>query len=97
MDNRTVAKTLTDYAHTLDERGGQLYRARAYRRAAQAVLALDGELSELLAANGRKWLQEVPGIGSHLAYTIEGLVRTGEFHTWPRRPRTTAGGLARSA
>ena len=37
MDNLAIAQRLTAYAHQLDERGGQLYRARAYRRAAVSV------------------------------------------------------------
>jgi DNA polymerase (family 10) len=81
MDNRTIAQRLAAHARELEGRDGNLYRIRAYRRAAGIVLGLDQPVSDLLAARGRKALTELPGIGSHLAFTIEHLARTGEFRT----------------
>lgn len=81
MDNRTIAKRLTEHANFLYRRQENLYRVRAYRRAAQVVLGLDRPLADLLAEEGRDGLETLPGIGSHLSFTLEGLVRTGEFRT----------------
>jgi hypothetical protein len=81
MDNRTIAKKLLDYAQYLEAREANLYRIRAYRRAAETVLGLDFPLSELVATCGRSGLEELPGIGRHLSYTLEHLLRTGEFQT----------------
>jgi DNA polymerase/3'-5' exonuclease PolX len=90
MDNITIAEWLTDYAHYLQARGGNLFRIRAYRRAAQTILGLDRPVAEVLAREGRKGLTALPGIGSHLSYTIQELVLTGEFRTFeeghPRQP-----------
>jgi hypothetical protein len=81
MDNPTIAKKLLEYAQYLDTQETNLYRARAYRRAADTVLSLSEPLADLVAAKGRSGLEELPGIGSHLSYTLAELVRTGEFHT----------------
>jgi DNA polymerase (family 10) len=81
MDNRTIAQRLTVHAHQLQRRMDNLYRVRAYRRAAEVIQGLSSPVSELLDSQGRRALEALPGIGSHLAFTIETLVRTGEFHT----------------
>jgi DNA polymerase/3'-5' exonuclease PolX len=69
------------HAHFLDESEPNLYRRRAYRRAAEAILRLDEPVAHILASQGRQGLEALPGIGSHLSYTIERLVQTGEFRT----------------
>jgi DNA polymerase (family 10) len=81
VDNRTIAKKFFDYANYLETREGNLYRVRAYRRAADTLLALDRPAREILAAEGRRGLETLPGIGRHLSYTIDSLVSSGEFRT----------------
>jgi predicted flap endonuclease-1-like 5' DNA nuclease len=81
MDNLTVAKKLVDYANYVEGEEPNVYRVRAYRRAAETVMALERPLSALVEAEGRAGLEALEGIGPSLAYTIEGLVRTGEFRT----------------
>lgn len=81
MDNRTIARRLLDYANSLGSQHGNLYRPRAYRRAADTVLRLDRPITHIVEEKGRQGLEELPGIGRHLSYTIDGLVRTGEFRT----------------
>jgi DNA polymerase (family 10) len=88
MDNRTVAERLRRHAHDLEERGENLYRIQAYRRAAETLLFTDRPV-EKIVAEGR--LRQLPGIGRHLAYTIGELVRTGEFQTFRGR-RSKRGG-----
>ena len=81
MDNRTIAQHLLDHANYLESREVNLYRVRAYRKAAEAIMALDRRIADILVKDGRAGLETVPGIGSHLSYTLEYLVRTGEFRT----------------
>jgi hypothetical protein len=81
MDNRTIAQRLLDYANYLEAREASLYRSRAYRRAADTILRLDRQAAQIVEEHGRDGLEELGGIGSHLSYTIEGLVRDGEFRT----------------
>lgn len=89
MTNTEIAKRLTDHARLLEARGDNLYRVRAYRRGAEEILGLEPSVEHVLETAGRSGLEALPGIGRHLAYTIDGLVRTGEFRTWeddhPRR------------
>ncbi len=81
MDNATIARKLNDYATYLEGEDSNVYRVRAYRRAAATVLAQERSLAEVVNEKGRAGLEELPGIGASLAYTIEGLVRTGAFRT----------------
>jgi DNA polymerase/3'-5' exonuclease PolX len=79
MDNQHLAQHLRDHARTLDVECGNLYRVRAYRRAAQTVLELDEPVTVLLERGGRRGLEELPGIGSHISLAIESLIHTGEM------------------
>src|SRR5947209_10868845 len=81
MDNFNIARQLRSYANELARKRANLYRVRAYRRAAGIVQSADRPLSEIVARKGRAGLAELPGIGDSLAFTIESLVRTGEFRT----------------
>jgi DNA polymerase (family 10) len=81
MCNQEIARQLVDYAHFLDMRGENLFRVRAYRRAAETVLGLSKEIAEHYREQGRQGIRTLPGIGSHLSYTIESLILTGRFQT----------------
>lgn len=81
MDNRTIAERLIAYASYLEGREANLYRVRAYRRAADTILSLDRPVAEVVEKEGREGLEQLPGIGAHLSYTLDGLIRTGEFRT----------------
>ena len=81
MDNATIARKLNDYATYLEGEDSNVYRVRAYRQAAATVLAQPRSLAAVVGEKGRAGLDELPGIGASLAYTIEGLIRTGEFRT----------------
>ena len=80
MDNRTIANRLIELAHALEGRQENLYRVRAYRRAAQTVLGLVRPVEEIVAETGRRGLKALPGIGASLSEKIETLVRTGEMN-----------------
>jgi DNA polymerase (family 10) len=85
MDNSAIAQQLRNHARQLDGQGENLYRVRAYRRAAQVVLGLDRPVLDLLTESGSQALRSLPGIGAHLGFTIEHLARTGEFLTFDER------------
>ena len=81
MDNEMIARRLMEYAGVLDADEDNLFRSRAYRRAAETVLGMEEPIADLLARKGRAGLERLPGIGSHLSFTIDSLVRTGELRT----------------
>ncbi len=81
MDNHTIARELLGLAHSLEEKHANLYRVKAYRRAAETILGLDRPVEDLVADEGRKGLKQLPGIGGRLSEKIEKLVRTGDIAT----------------
>src|SRR5262245_9848059 len=89
MDNATISQQLTDHAAALEASGQNLYRVQAYRRAASIIKMLPFPVDELVREGGRKALEAIPGIGAHLALTIDHLVRTGEFVTLGPKPEET--------
>src|SRR5262245_22292572 len=81
MDNRTIAQLLMRQARYLVDRKASLYRVRAYRQAAETVLGLGEPLESIFAQRGQRGLRELPGIGTHIARTLETLVHTGALPT----------------
>lgn len=79
MTNEQIARRLRDYASELAQGGENLYRVRAYRQAAMAVLGLPGPVTS------RAELANVPGIGASLAETIAEYAVHGVWN--PRRQR----------
>ena len=78
MTNSDVARQLQFQARKLAERHGNLYRIRAYRRAALAILGLPRAVSDLRKSE----LEVLSGIGDHLALAITHYTRTGEWKTY---------------
>ena len=101
MDNRTIARFLMRQARYLGDQNASLYRVRAYRQAAETVLGLDKPVEGILAERGCRGLRELPGIGAHIARTVETLVHTGALPTLnndtykPRDERSDSRGLKR--
>jgi DNA polymerase (family 10) len=74
LENAEIARVLAEIADLLELGGGNAFKVRAYRRAAQAIDVHPGSLAELWR-EGR--LAEVPGVGAHIAAKIGELVETG--------------------
>jgi DNA polymerase (family 10) len=81
MPNEDISRRLRRHAADLAKGGDNLYRVRAFRQAAMAVLTLPEPVEAILAARGRGGLEAVPGIGRSLAETIE------RFASLPLRER----------
>ncbi len=81
LTNQDIARRLRDHANELARAGSNLYRVRAFRSAAMAVLGLPSDVAELLATGGPRELERVPGIGKSLATTIAGYVNAPESVT----------------
>ncbi len=74
MENADVARTLGEIADLLELTGGNPFKVRAYRQAAQLVDVHPEPISEVWR-QGR--LEELPGIGSGIAGKIAELLETG--------------------
>ncbi len=70
LTNQDIAQKLRADATQLARAGSNLYRVRAFRSAAMAVLGLPNEVADLIAAGRTHYLEQVPGIGKSLAETI---------------------------
>ena len=73
MTNEDIAHRLRLHAAELSRGGNNLYRVRAFRQAAMAVMMLTEPIENL----DRTALERVPGIGRSLAETIGEYARTG--------------------
>jgi len=74
LTNDDIARRLRDHARALANRGDNLYRIRAFRQAAMAVLELREPLEEVVTRTGA-----VPGVGASVAETLVVFARTGEW------------------
>src|SRR3954464_3551428 len=57
MDNRTIEHRLRQHAKELENEGGNLYRVRAYRQAANMVSLMEEPLEQIWAVRGRRGLR----------------------------------------
>jgi DNA polymerase (family 10) len=74
-DKKAVAAVLHELGQRLELEGGNPYRARAYRRAAENLALSPLPLEQLVA---ERRLTEIPGIGDALAAVIAELHQTGD-------------------
>jgi DNA polymerase (family 10) len=74
LNSSAVAQLLAEFGQRSALRGGNPYRARAYGRAAESLLALTTPLSDLIAHDR---LRDIPGVGAAIADIIRTLHATG--------------------
>jgi len=80
MENATIARLLDETASLLEIDGGDSFRIRSYRRAAEAVEQQTTQLATLATANADpKLLLAIPGIGKGMAANIRDLVASGSM------------------
>lgn len=73
-DAAAVAKLLYEFGQRMSLRDGNPYRARAYVRAAESLMALTMPLADIIAQDR---LREISGVGDAIAGIITRLHRTG--------------------
>jgi DNA polymerase (family 10) len=74
LDASGVARLLTEYGQRLELGGENPYRARAYYKAAESLLALAAPLAEVIAKDR---LRDIPGVGPAIAAKIKNLHESG--------------------
>ncbi|MGB7547750.1 MAG: helix-hairpin-helix domain-containing protein, partial [Terracidiphilus sp.] len=75
MDNPTMARLLSETADLLEIDGGDSFRIRSYRRAAESVEQTTVDLAAVAAETAR--LLEIPGIGKGMAANLQAMAATG--------------------
>jgi DNA polymerase (family X) len=76
--NQQLAILFRSIAELLAAQRANPYRVRAYRRGADALLALDEDVAEVAK---RHALEDIDGIGTDLSEKIEEFLRTGKIVT----------------
>jgi len=77
--NRQVAAIFRSIAERLAAQRANLYRIRAYRKAADTIEALEEDISDIAS---RQALEDIEGIGRDLADKIEEFLRTGAIQAY---------------
>jgi DNA polymerase (family X) len=77
MDNKAIAGLLYETADLLEIDNQDSFRIRSYRRAAEAIEALDQQVAELIAEP--KKLLEVPGIGRGMLANLQEILKDGRL------------------
>jgi DNA polymerase (family 10) len=78
MENPEIAAAFDEVADLLELQEANPFRVRAYRNAARTVRDLSEPLAQM-AADEKRRLEDLPGIGADLAGKIRELLQTGEF------------------
>ncbi|TFF68236.1 DNA polymerase/3'-5' exonuclease PolX [Candidatus Thorarchaeota archaeon] len=76
VKNKAIAQILTEISILVEVAGEQIYKARAYSRAARSIRNL-GEDIEAVAERGE--LTDIPGIGKGIAEKIDSYLETGSI------------------
>src|ERR1051326_3590101 len=75
LDKYAIAAALQEIGVLLELKGGEFYKARAYKLGARSIAELSEDIGKLIKENR---LTFVKGIGYAIAKQIEELYRTGE-------------------
>jgi hypothetical protein len=78
-DNADIAALLHEMADLLDVQGGNPYRARAYRHAADTVAALPESVRSVFEREGLAGLDALPGVGPGIAAAIAEMLACGRW------------------
>lgn len=82
LTNNEIARLFDRLAGLYEMQEGGGFKARAYRRGAQAIRDLPDELTAMVAAGAG--LQKVPGIGKAIDGKVRELLDTGRVRTFDR-------------
>ena len=77
MDNSAMARLLAETADLLEIDGGDSFRIRSYRRAAESLEQTTVDVTE--AAGDTALLLEIPGIGKGMAANLQSIAATGSL------------------
>ncbi len=78
MLNLDIARIFDEIADILELKGEDVYRIRAYRKAARTIETLTQDLKVMAERGGVKDLKKIPGIGEGIAKKIVEIAETGD-------------------
>ena len=89
MKNQEIARIFSTMADILEFKKENVFKIRAYRRAALNIEGLSGSVEEL---SGEELL-EIPGVGKELAAKIGEYLQTGRMHAFEKMKGEVPQGL----
>ena len=81
MNNSEIAAVFTDIADLLKIKKDNIFKIRAYEKAARSITELPVEVEQLVREDR---LKEVPGVGEAINKKITELVNTGRLEYYER-------------
>ncbi|QGT99712.1 DNA-dependent DNA polymerase family X [Candidatus Syntrophocurvum alkaliphilum] len=90
MTNREVVILLENIANLLQLKGENIYKVRAYKKAAESIYHLDTDIRLLSDANR---LNEISGVGKSVKNTIEDLIQNGRSSYYDELTKEVPTGL----
>lgn len=76
MSNEEVARLLGDIGDMLEIQGENIFKVRAYHRAANSIRSLTADITKVYEQDK---LAQIPGVGAHIAERVAELLRTGRL------------------
>jgi DNA polymerase (family 10) len=80
MKNTEIARVFHDMADLLELKGENVFKIRAYRRAAQVIEHLPKEMAVMLEQG--EDFQKIPGVGEAIAKKSAELIKTGKLEAY---------------
>jgi len=77
--NAVCADKLREAAALLEAQGANPFRVAAYRRAADTLRSLPGDIGQIIEREGAEGLEALPGIGRGIASALVEMWRTGRW------------------
>ncbi len=90
MISKTISEIFRAIAKILEIKGENVFRARAYERAARNIESLSEDIQDLINENR---LSEIPGVGKDLAQKIIEITKTGKLEFFEELKRSIPEGL----
>jgi len=90
MKNSRISTIFHDIAKILEIKGDNIFRIRAYERAAQNIEGLTEDIEGYIKEDR---LTEIPGIGKDISEKIKEIVKTGKLKALADLKKTIPGGL----
>ncbi|MFH0797927.1 MAG: DNA polymerase/3'-5' exonuclease PolX [Candidatus Woesearchaeota archaeon] len=92
MKNSEIARMFYEMADILEMQNVQ-WKPKAYRKAARNIEAMSTAIEDIYSKGGIEGLEQISGVGEHLAKKIEEYLKTGKMKEYDRMMRSVPEGL----
>jgi ribosomal protein S13 len=90
MNNQRISEKLIEIADLLAIKGSEVFKEKAYRKAAQALQETEQDVSETYRKKKIQGITEIKGIGKSIAQSIEEYIKKGKIKRLDELKQETA-------